>query len=175
MPRQRSPAAGIAALLLLGALGVPHRASAQRTDLTLTGTVSLPTGAAIDSTEYNAGWVCATGSIGFTAQAATGGARTVTVSIRASGPIAVSPSGTKALADLQWRLATACSATVAGTGWTSLTQTDAAMGSKSIKSTGAPAGRRLTGTVYFRLLLDWASDLGGNTYTMPPLIVTISQ
>lgn len=174
MPRWWSPAAGYAALLLLGAMLLPARAGAQTTALTLSGSVSVPA-SSVDSVAYNAGWVCATGSIAYTAQATAGGARTVTVSIRSAGGITVTPSGTKALADLQYRQGTACSATVDGGGWSSLATTDATVANGSIRSTGPAAGRRLTNTVYFRLLLDWANDLGGNTYTLPSLIFTVSQ
>lgn len=176
MPRRWSPAAGHAALLLLGALLLPARASAQTTALTLTGSVSIPSGAAIDSTDYNAGWVCATGSVTYTAQATTGNtARVVTVALRSSGGITVTPGGTKALADLEYRVGTACSPSVAGTGWTPLALSDATIASGSIRANGPAAGRRLTGTVYFRLRLNWATDLGGDTYTLPQLIFTVSQ
>lgn len=176
MPRRWSPAARYAALLLLGAVLLPARAGAQTTALTIAGSVSVPTGTAIDSIAYSAGWVCATGSITYTAKATSGNtARVVTVFMRSSGGITVTPSGTKALADLEYRAGTACSATVAGAGWTPLGLADASIASGSIKANGPTAGRQLTGTLYFRLRLNWASDLGGSTYTLPQLIFTVSQ
>lgn len=163
-----------AALLLLAATSLARRAQAQNvTTLTVTNGLSVPSNASIDSTHYNRGWVCATGSVSFAAVATTGNkAHTVTVYMRASGPITGGTAGK--LADFQWNT-TACSPTVAGTGWTSLTQTDAQVGTGSIK-TGGPAGSdRVTGTIYFRLLLNWSTDAGGNTLAMPSLVFSVTQ
>ncbi|HEY0994520.1 MAG TPA: hypothetical protein VGD77_00885 [Gemmatimonadaceae bacterium] len=175
MSRWWSPAAGHAALLLLGAMLFPGVASAQQTTLTLTNNgLAIPTGVAIDSTHYNAGWVCATGSMGYEVRAISGNtARTATLFMRANGAITGGQAGK--LADLQWRIGTPCSPTVAGTGWTSLTQVDATVEAGSIKANGPANGRFFSDVVYFRFLLAWSTDLGATTFTLPQLIFTVSQ
>lgn len=175
MPRWWSPAAGRAALLLLGAMLCANEAAAQQTTLTLTNNgLAIPTGVAIDSTHYNAGWVCATGSMGYEVRANTGTtARTATLYIRANGTITGGQAGK--LADLQWRIGTPCSPTVAGAGWTSLTQVNATVDAASIKSNGPANGRFFSNTVYFRFLLGWSTDLGATAFTLPQLIFTVSQ
>ena len=140
-------------------------AAAQTTSLTLSpSALSFATPLIAD---YNAGYVCA-GSVGLTLLAGAT-KRTDTVFVRLT-TVAAMPSTvagvTKALADFQYTTDVAgCSA---ATGlWASVpTQTSAPallLVGTAYKST------TITGTVYFRLLLSWASDRGGATYPLPGL------
>jgi hypothetical protein len=137
-------------------------AHAQSTILTISG---APVAATPTIADYQAGYICA-GSVTWTTARNTGNNRTDTVFVRLSSSTAM-PSTvagvTKALSDFQYNTAgTGCGAT---TGWTAVPAypTLAMLGSGTYKSPG------ITGTIYFRLLLDWTKDRGGATFTLPSL------
>lgn len=149
------------ALLVLFACVAPA-ARAQSSILTISGAPSAATPTIAD---YTAGYVCA-GSVTWTASRSAGNNRTDTVFVRLSTSAAMTSTVagvTKALSDFQYNTSgTGCAAT---TGWTAVPAypTLVMLGSGTYKTTP------ITGTVYFRLLLDWTKDRGGATFTLPSL------
>lgn len=151
-------------LVLVSVAGASRTAAAQVTSLTLSP--SALTFATPLIADYTAGYVCA-GSIRMTLTADNQAKRYDTVFVRLTTTAAM-PSTvagvTKALADFQFTTNIAgCSAPTAS--WAAVpTQTSAPalvlMGVKYKNTT-------VTGTVYFRLVLSWATDRGGATYTLP--------
>lgn len=149
------------ALLVLLACAAPA-AGAQSSTLTISGAPSAPTPTIAD---YTAGYVCA-GSVSWTAAKNLGNNRTDTVFVRIASttPMPSTVAGvTKALVDFEYN--TSASGCAATTGWAAVPTAPsvAMLGSGTYKNTP------ITGTVWFRLLLDWTKDRGGATFTLPPL------
>lgn len=152
------------ALVVLLACAAP-RAHAQSTTLSVSGAPSVATPSI---TDYTNGYICA-GPVSWTATAGTGknqGKRTDSVFVRldTSTPMPATVGGAKALADFQFNTSTSgCNAT---SGWVAV---------PPLTSTPAPVGGSVnyntsfSGTVYFRLVLDWTRDRGGATYKLPPV------
>jgi hypothetical protein len=142
---------------------VPRPAHAQRTTLTLSSTTltfATPTIA-----DFTAGYICAGAiTVSGTADNTT---HTDTLFLRAVTALTTIPSTvvgeTKLLSDFQFNMdAAGCAAT---SPWTSLPPQTAAPAIAYV--TGPYRNTTVSGPVYFRLVLDWASDRGGATYTLP--------
>ena len=156
----RSALAGLAWL----ALAAPA-ARAQKTTLTMSSTTitfATPTVA-----DYTAGYLCA-GVVLFSGTA-DNTTHTDSLFVRAITPLTTLPSTvageTKLLSDFQFNIDPAgCGATST---WTSI---PAQLSTPALVYVTPPyRSQTLTGPVYFRLLVTWASDLGGATYTLPSL------
>ena len=153
--------AALAALAVAGCL-LPHRAAAQTTTLTLSGsTLTAATPAVAD---YTNGYVCL-GTI--TATATTSGAAkaqrdTLFIRLTTALGFPASDGGTaKAASDFVWNTnAAGCAAT---SGWAAV-PISTAVPARVIAST---AQNGFTTIIYFRLALSWTLDRGGITYTLP--------
>ena len=152
-------------LLLAGVAFAVPPAMAQQTTFTMSSTTitfATPTVA-----DYTAGYLCA-GAIGFSG-AADRRPHTDSLFVRATTPLTTLPStipgATKQLSDFQFNIDPAgCGATST---WTSIPPQSSAPA--LVYVTGKYRNQTITGTVYVRLLVTWASDLGGATYTLPSL------
>ena len=157
--------AALVAVALLGLTG--SEASAQTSQLTVTGSLALPSPATINA--YNTGYICA-GSVVATVTVVTPSpntSRTDAIYVHASGP--VSGGAANKLSDFQWTTnAAGCTAT---TGWTGLTQTKAfvAQGTASGNGTTVVSAR-----IYFRMVLAWGTDAGNSSLTIPQVIITMN-
>jgi len=144
-------------------LGVPLPLCAQTTTLTVSSTTLTYASPAV--ADYTAGFICA-GSVTVTATAAATSRRdSLFVRLTSAAAIPSNVAGvTKALSDFQWNTnAAGCAAT---TGWAAVPgQTSAPALLGFMTYVNASFNRQ----VFFRLLLNWATDRGGATYTLPNL------
>src|SRR5476651_503889 len=136
---------------------------AQSTTLTVSSTTLTYVSPVV--ADYTAGFICA-GSVTVTATAAATSRRdSLFVRLTSAAAIPSNVAGvTKALADYQWNTnAAGCTAT---TGWAAVpgqTSAPALLGFMTYVNTS------FNRQVFFRLLLNWATDRGGATYTLPNL------
>ena len=149
------------ALAVLVACAAPA-AHAQQTTLTLTG---APTANTPTISDYTNGYICA-GSVQWTAAVFKGGKRTDSVFVRldSSAAMPATAGSPKALSDFQYNTnAAGCSA---ASGWSAVPPRSSA---PALLGFATQYNSSFSGTVYFRLLLSWTKDLGGATYTLPPV------
>jgi hypothetical protein len=164
-PSGLSRARGILLVLLVLLVLLPVRANAQRTVLAMsTSTVTFATPTIAD---FNTGYLCA-GMVTFSGTA-DNTTHSDTLFVRAGTPLTTLTSTvageTKLLSDYQFNIDPAgCAATST---WTSIPSQLSAPA--MVYVTGPYRNQTLAGPVYFRLLVTWASDLGGATYTLPAL------
>lgn len=133
--------------------------SAQTTRLTLGNTsitIATPT-----ATDYAAGFKESAIGTTYTVDARSGGSRTVSVRIRAG---CSDLGNSKPLSELQWRRADLPT-------WTSITNSDVLVEQRVQVFNGA--NDPWTNTIYYRVLLFWATD-EPNSYQCDPKI-TITQ
>ncbi|HEX7919019.1 MAG TPA: hypothetical protein VF454_06405 [Gemmatimonadales bacterium] len=146
----RLPRLVLFGLLTLGAATSAAAQGAIKNRLTLSGiTITFPT---VTEANYDAGFVAASNSITFTFDASkAGGAnsgtqRTSIVSVKAT---TTTMGGTKAIGDLQWRRSDLAT-------WNSLSTTDATIESRQFVFNGL--NDPWSNTVFFRTVLNWATD-----------------
>jgi hypothetical protein len=146
--------AGLLALVLFAA-----PLAAQKTTLTLANaTVTFPTPTAAD---YINGYVDAATGVTFTLNATAGGARTTAILVRATS---ASLGGGKVLSDLEWRRSDLAT-------WSAITSTDVQVEQRVMTKNGA--NDPWSNTIFFRMLLNWATDAPA-TYSAN-YVITLSQ
>jgi len=132
---------------------------AQKTILSLTGgtiTFNAPTAA-----DYIAGYIDSPTGVTFTLNAQTGASRTTTISVRSTS---ASLGGGKVIGDLEWRRSDLAA-------WNPITLTDAQVEQRVQVKGGA--NDPWSNTIFFRMLLSWATDAPA-TYTAN-YVITLSQ
>lgn len=142
-------------------------AQGQRSRLTVSGSLALPSPATI--ADYNAGYICA-GAIVATVTAVTPSPNTVrtdAIYVRANGQVTGGSAGK--LSDFQWSTnAAGCAAT---TGWTGLSETKVFVAQGTGSGNGATI---VTSTIYFRMALAWGTDTGNSSLVIPQVVVTMN-